>query len=186
MTEIRYKLSELDLLNFQMYTAGSSKQVARRRLFGRFLAPLLLCVFGLMLLSEGDGVVASVFFCFAVIFVVFMPALTKWRYRRHYLGHIREKCQGMLSTEATLRIDEDGLHSKTEDAESSLNFSGIESLAELKGLYLIKLKQSQTLLIPKGRMSGDILDTFMAALATQTNLRIEDHSALRWAEPQPI
>jgi hypothetical protein len=113
-----------------------------------------------------------------------MPGIIKKQHSRHFRSHIREKCQGLLAVEASLMIEDDGLRSKGQDSEGLIKYSGIESLTELEDLFLIKLKQSTTLIVPKSCLPDDEFRPFMECIAEKSALPLADHSDKPWAEPQ--
>lgn len=125
--EIDYSLTENDLLNFQMYSAGDSKAVQRRIAVGRYLLPAMCLVITIFFMLDSDPVVALAFFIAGLLLFAGMPCLIKWQHLRHFRNHMREKCQGLLAVEATLIIEDEGLRSKGQDSEGLLKYSGIES-----------------------------------------------------------
>jgi len=181
-TEIQYQITESDLLNFQMYSAGDSKAVRRRIRIGRIILPLICLLLAGLFWMDGDFSFALAFLIPGILFAVFMPGLIKRQHLRHFRNHIREKCQGMLAVEATLIIEDEGLRSKGRDGEGLLKYSGIESLAELEVLYLIKLKQSMTLIVPKSCLPENELRAFMECIAEKSALTLADHRNKPWAE----
>lgn len=180
--EIRYSLGENDLLNFQMYSAGESGSVRRRFKMTRFVVPVLFSAIGAWFWLTGGRAPAFAAWLVALVFMIWAPAIIRRQHIKHYRNHIREKCQGMLDTEATLCLESDGLRSQGEGSDGRIQFSAIESLAEVETLGLIKLKQGVTLLVPKASAGSDYA-AFMAALSERSGLAIEDHRAKRWAEP---
>ncbi len=182
--EICYSLTEDDLLNFQMYSAGESTAVKRRLMVGRFIVPVVCALLaGLFTLQGDDGGVALALLLLGVLFAVWMPSINKWQHQRHFKRHIREKCQGMLGAEASLRLEEGGMRSIAENSDGVIEYAGIESLGELDALFLIKLKQSLTILVPKERVRGDPVEAFIAALSEKAGLPVDDHRRKPWADP---
>jgi hypothetical protein len=165
-----------------MYFAGESQAVKRRLKVARFLVPVLCLLVGGLFWMTNDWPPAAAAWLVAVIFAIWSPTMIRWQHKRHFRNHIREKCQGMLNTEAVLRLEADGLRSQAESSDGIIKFTGIESLAEIEALYLIKLKQGLTILVPKATIEGALND-FMFALAEQCALPIEDRTHQRWAEP---
>lgn len=181
--EINYSLTESDLLNFQMYSAGDSKAVRRRILIGRCLLPLICLLLAGLFWLDGDVAFALAFFVPGVLFALFMSRIIKQQHRRHFRNHIRDKCQGMLETEARLIIEDEGLRSIGPDSEGLIKYSGIESLAELEALFLIKLKQGLTLIIPKSCWPESELHVFIERIAAKSALMLQDHRNRSWSEP---
>ncbi len=179
--EIRYSLVESDVLNFQMYSAGSSRAVSRRKLVGRLILLLVPGLMGLVFWSDGDRALAMAFVVFGISAAMVLPWLIKKQHRKHFKNHIREKCQGMLGAEVTLRLEDSGLRSSGSDSDGVVKYAGIETLIELDALFLIRLKQGLTLIVPKSDVSG--VASFMEMLSERADLAVQDHCSYPWAEP---
>ncbi|MGB0744791.1 MAG: YcxB family protein [Opitutales bacterium] len=154
----------------------------RRIVIGRVLLPLICLLLAGLFSLDGDWSLSLAFLIPGILFAVFMPCLIKAQHLRHFRNHIREKCQGLLAVEAALRIEEEGLRSKSQDGEGLIKYSGIESLVELEVLYLIKLKQSMTLIVPKSCLPENELRPFMERVAEKSALTLADHRDKPWAE----
>ncbi|WP_269524854.1 YcxB family protein [Coraliomargarita parva] len=178
--EITYSLTEDDFVAFQMYASGESKQQRKRRLRGRFLVPVIWGLIALYFVSDSDVVVGSVFLLGAVVWLLGYPAYAKWLYRRHFRNHLKENNRGQMNQEVTLRLETEGVFSSGVDSEGTLKYSGFDQLIELETLYLIRLKQGMTLLLPKERLASEELSSFMDAVSMRTELEIQDHRGRPW------
>lgn len=178
--EITYSLTEDDFLTFQMYSSGESKHQKKKRMRGRFLVPVMWSLIALYFFSSYDQVLGCVFLFFSVVWIVFYPAYSKWLHVRHFKSHIKENCRGKLDFEMVMRLEDEGLCSSGGDCEGTLRYSGIEELIELESLYLIRLKQSMALLLPRGRINKDHLEAFMREVSKRAGLPIKDHRTRHW------
>ncbi|MGZ0656575.1 YcxB family protein [Coraliomargarita sp. W4R72] len=181
-SEIRYSLTEAELLNFQMYTAGASAAIRQHILVGRLVVPLICAGFAAYYAFGSGFVLAGAFLAVALLFALGMPQAIKRRHQRHFREHIREKCQSLLGAEMALIIESEGLRSTGTESDGLIPYSGIESLSELEAMFLIKLKQSFTMIVPKSCLSEPELRAFIELIAEKCALPLQDHRRELWAE----
>lgn len=178
--EIKYKLAEEDLLEFQMFSSAQSKSHRRQRLSSSAWVILAWTGLGFYFLFLNNNLAAYLLFALAVLWLSFGKAILKWRYERHFLRCIRETRGELLDVEARLGINENELHSQTIDGHGNVAYLEIGALVELSGVFLIKLKQGLTLIIPKRSFTAGELDGFTQALSAKTGLPVQNESNYRW------
>lgn len=178
--EIKYKLEERDLLEAQMYSSTQKKSHRFQRLRSTVLVALTIGGAGSYFLTRGEIALGFALLGSALLWIIASKPIWKWRYKIHFIKHIKESNQGMIGIEATLRIDDENLFSQSSDGSGTLAYSGIESITELAGIYAIKLKQSLGLIIPKRELKSEDLRSFMQSVSEKTNLPIEDKTQYKW------
>jgi hypothetical protein len=180
-SKIRYSLTEAELLNFQMYTAGASAVVRQHLFVGRFVVPLICAGFAAYYAFGGGFVLAGAFLAVALLFTLGMPRAIKRRHQGHFKNHIREKCQGLLGVEMSLGIESEGLRSVGVDSAGLIPYRDIESLSELEAMFLIQLKQSFSMIVPKSCLSEPELRVFIQTIAEKCALPLRDHRHQLWS-----
>ncbi len=178
--EINYSLTQSDLLEFQMFTSAQTKSHRSQRLRSTLWIILICGGAGGYVFSKGEETFSYYFFGTALLWLVFSKHFLKWRYERHFKKHIEETKQGMIGVEASLEMDDTGLISKSADGTGNIDYNGIESLTELRGIFLIKLKQSLTLCNPKAAVEQEQLESFVKTLSERTSIPVTDESNYRW------
>ena len=163
-----------------MYSSGESEYQKKKRMRGRFLVSVIWGLIALYFLLSQEHKTGAVLLFASLFWFFFYPAYSKWIHIRHFRNHIRENYQGKLGVEATLKLEEEGVYSSGEDGVGRLKYSGIDALVELESLYLLRLKQSMTLLLPKKRIEKIRLEAFIGEVSRRTGLNIKDHRAKRW------
>lgn len=178
--EINYSLTEDNFLTFQMYSSGESEHQKNKRMRGRIIVPIIWGLIALYFFSSNEQVLGIVFLVVSVLWLFVYPVYSKWLHVRHFKNHIKENYRGKLDVEATLRLEEDGFYSSGGDNEGTLKYSGVDELVELESLYLIRLKQPMTLLLPRERIEKSRLEDFMKEVSKRTGLEIKDHRTRHW------
>ncbi|MFT4547293.1 MAG: hypothetical protein ACI8XO_000085 [Verrucomicrobiales bacterium] len=175
--EVSYSLSADDFLDFQMYSSGKSDEGRRRRNVHRWIMVAIAAGFGLLQLKSGSLPGAITFFCFTVLCFFFHSKYSAWRYRRHYRRSIAENYQGRIGIESTMRLQEDGAVSITDEGEGLLKYAAVKEMVELDATYLLILGSDVTLLFPKRQVS----DEFVRELAQRAEVEIRDECGMKWA-----
>lgn len=178
--KIVYRLTESDFLAFQMYCSGNSQQQKRRRLRGRFMVPVAWGLLALISFSIHEPLLGYLFSAVSVLWVIFYLHYSRWHHVRHFKNHIRENYQGRIGVEAAVQLEAEGLYASSSDGEGMMKYSGVEELVELDSLFLIRLKQATTLLLPRASVEKAQLEAFMKEVSKRTGLEIKNHSQMRW------
>ena len=178
--EIDYSLTEDDFITFQMYSSGESAQQRKKRRRRRFLVPILYSLIAVYFFSSQEPVIAGFFLAFSAVWLFLFPVYSRWQHRRYFRAYIKENYRSKIDGKTILRLEDEGLHSSGCDSEGTLKYSGVDELIELESLYLIRLKQAMTLLLPRERIEATQLDEFMKEVSTRTGLEIKDHKARCW------
>lgn len=163
-----------------MYSSGESEHQKKKRMRGRFMVPVIWSLIAFYCFSSHEQVLGIVFLVGSAAWLFLYPAYSKWLHIRHFKNHIKENYRGKLDAEAVLRLEDDGLHSSGGDSQGTLKYAGIDELVELETLYLIRLKQAMTLLLPRERIEKTHLEEFMKEVSKRAGLEIKDHRTRHW------
>lgn len=177
---ISYSLTEDDYLDFQMYTSillpSHQKQRFRSLLLPCFLGTLI----GVYAIIRSEPIMAACLFFYSGLWLVFNRKYTHWRYQQHFRKYIKETQSSNLGVEATITLGEHGLLSDSLKFAGSMEYSAIESITEIKSLWLIKLENENTVLIPKNGITQGDLGVFMKTLSQKSGIPLVNDSERRW------
>ncbi|MCH6258678.1 YcxB family protein [Puniceicoccaceae bacterium K14] len=178
MTLIRYSLSEEDYLEFQMYSSillpSHQKQRFRLLVLPCFLGVLL--AFFAFIRSEQTMAACLLFYC--GLWFVFNKKFTRWYFQLQFKKQITKMTN--LGAEASIRIEQEGLHSDSLNYDGVMRFDTIESLTEIENLFLVKLESSNSIILPKNGIAEGDLDAFMQTLSQRTNRPITNDEGRSW------
>lgn len=178
--EIKYKVSESDFLDYQMYVSGESDLQRKRRFLGRLIVPIFWGLLGLYFVYLNELDIGVLFLVLSVIYYFAYPSLSKWRYRRHFKQQIAENYGGKWGDETTVTLGEEELQTSGVNGEGKVRYSAVTDLVELESLYLIRLKPAMTLLVPKNGFEKKELAEFMKQASKRVKIEIKDHRARQW------
>jgi len=118
----------------------------------------------------------------AVISLIFYPFYLRWKYKKHFLNHIRENLKSNIGKTASIVINEDHILTFDEDeSESRINVKMIKSIHDLPQHYLIKLDGGKALILPKNKVNEPKqLQQDLIELAKSLSLSVEDNTKWDW------
>lgn len=176
--KITYSLSADDLLQYQLYFISQNKSLKRRRVVMRWLIGTIYIVIGFQLYYSRDTVSSLLIFGgFGLIWLIFYPYYSRWRYRNYYKKQILESNPTKIDKETILEFEANYLFAKDGTSESKIDYNGIHQLIELKNQLLIKLDNASSIVIPKGNVENLAeLKIFLE----QRNIPFVDNSGWKW------
>lgn len=174
--EYHYTLEEEDFLDFQLFTASQSLQIAKKRRKQWILLTSIPLLFALSFYFQRNMALVNYFSVIAVIFSVFYPTYFKWRYIQHYKSYNQENYAQRFGQPITLKIYTDYIFSKDQSGESKINRSEIEGVDEIQRLIFIKISNGHALVIPKHKINITSLKHDFKRL----NLEIKEHLNWKW------
>ena len=92
---------------------------------------------------------ASLLPALGILWLVFYPYYSGWRYKNHFRKHVNENYQNRINKDIELVIDENGLLLKDPGAETKIKASEINELIETPLHYFIKLNTNVSVIVPK-------------------------------------
>lgn len=147
--QLKYTLTEADFLELQLFLAKESSAFRRSMQRNRWIiGAIFLVLFGLSA-QVGNWSLASVYLVAALLVIIFFPFYLRWRYRRHYLGHIQEFYSERIGTPYEVELAPPVLVLRDAAAEGKVQLSELGNMFELPERFLIELPAGQYLNIPK-------------------------------------
>ncbi len=151
---LKYKLINSDFLEYQLYTSSKSEATKKRLRNIRIFIPIAYLLFGLYLWNR-DGQVSGLimFGILALLWFIFYPKYAKWKYKRHFLNHIKEHYSNRINKPVELDLNDDFVDTKDHASESGIKASELKKLIELPNHYFLKMSTDLSLIIPKNAIS---------------------------------
>lgn len=147
---LNYKLSNLDFLEYQLYTSSKSKLHKKKRFRSRIIVPIIYLLLGLYTVNKNqDNRIGIIFVAIAVIWFLFYPMYSKWRYKKHFQKHVKENYKNRIDKQVSIDFDKKSMNVKDFTSESKINGTELKELIETKNHYFIKLTTDLSLIIPK-------------------------------------
>ena len=147
---INYQLTNSDFLEYQLYTSSKSELHKKRRFRSRIIVPIIYVLFGLYLANKnGDNGIGIVFAGIGILWFVFYPLYSKWRYKNHFKKHVEENYKNRINKPVEIDFDENSVNAKDFTSESKINGTELKELIETKDHFFIKLTTDLSLIVPK-------------------------------------
>ena len=147
---INYQLTNSDFLEYQLYASSKSKLHKKRRFQSRVIIPIIYIIFGLYLANKNrDNIIGIVFVGVGLLWLVFYPMFSKWRYKRHFTKHVEENYKNRVNKPVEIDFDENSVNAKDFTSESKISGAELKELIETKNHFFIKLTTDLSLIIPK-------------------------------------
>ena len=140
---------ENDFLTYQLYTASKSLRIKKARSRSRLIMTITsLCVAYLFFSNEND-ILGYYFLGISILALLFYPLFTRWRYKQHYLKHIRETYKNRIGEVGELEFETDTIRTKDRTGEVKIYKSEIEEVNEIRDYYFLKTRSGVSLIISK-------------------------------------
>ncbi len=151
---INYNLSHSDFLAYQLYTSSKSKLHNKKRLRSRVIIPIFYILLALFnFYKKGTytlGIGFIIIIIIAIIWFVFYPTYSKWRYKKLFNKHIKEHYKNRINKPIEISFNEDGvLNTKDFISESKISGTELKAFIETTEHVFIKLASDLSLVIPK-------------------------------------
>ncbi|NRD20952.1 YcxB family protein [Winogradskyella eckloniae] len=153
--KLEYTLNFSDFLEYQLYVSSKSELHKKNRNKSRIVVPIIYIILGAFILFIKKTELAIAFFGFAVLWFLFYPLYSKWKYKKHFEKHIKENYKNRIGKKATLNFDKDADFIEASDfgTQTKIQDSEFDKLIELKDYYFLRLKSELSLIIPKRAVS---------------------------------
>ena len=177
-----FSLEESDYLTHQLFVVSTSKPAVWRRRRSWILITLAFLCLAWVFQKESNEFLRNYFIGISIISLIFYPFYSRWRYKKHYSNHINENLSQNFGKEVTIEfLDE---HFLTQDAfgsESKISYSQVQSFNELPEHFLVRLNNSQSLILPKNKTEPiDELRRGLTELASKLGFNINDNTSWKW------
>jgi len=173
MHRIEYKLTEQDLLKFNLYYSANSDLHRKYRRRYRLFVPVAYAVLALLLCLLHSFVVASIFAAVGVGWFFLSPMWMRRRYRKQYEKQIRETIGDSLRDPITLELQPDGICSSSYIGESKYRYSAVDRIEENDGYTYIFIGKGMALILPHDRIPKDAGRSLVAEIARRKQEAIQ-------------
>lgn len=173
---IEYSLSEEDYLNYHVFAASKSEKTKKRKRKDWILVTLSFLLLALVFYNHEEMSLAFYFGLLSLASGLFYPRFFKWRYKKHYLSHIRDNYSKYLGRVLELEIQEDRISIMDDSTESTLKLSEFEKVDETARHFFLKISNATAIIIPKRELTN--IDALRQKLKA-VGLKIE--TDLDWA-----
>jgi len=89
------------------------------------------------------------FAVFGILWFLFYPLYSKWRYKNHFRKHVEENYKNRINKLVEIDFDENSLNAKDFTSESRIKGTELKELIETKDHFFIKLQTDLSLIVPK-------------------------------------
>jgi len=173
--KIDFKLTSEDFLEHQLFSSSQSKLHQKDRAKKRMILPIVYIILGVISFAI-DIIELSIFLLvFAIIWIVFYPAFSKYRYKKHFQKYIAETFKHLIDQPVEIKIGESTLNVKDVTFETTLNTTKLKELIETKNHFFIKLVTDLSFIVPK-----HAIDNKEAFKNRMTALGVTYVDALNW------
>ena len=171
-------LNEKDFLEYQLYTASKSKRIKKKRIIVWISTTFFFLILGFLFHESNNIFLRNYFLIAGLISLVLFPFYQRWKYKKHYLKHIRENHKNKFGIESNVEFNKDFLMTSDQNSEGKIKMSEIEQINEISGHIFIKTKTGESLIIPKEKIQ---VEKFIQDLSSITNeLNINWNKELGW------
>ncbi len=148
--EFYFKLQKQDYLTHQLYVANHTPFILYKQETLKWLFSLIYVGLGVLFFVNSFALwQGAVFILLGVVWFVYFPILYKKRYKKSYGRLIDENFKEVLEKKIAIKIDKQFIKTGNGESEASVEVSELDSLIELKELFLLNLVSGMTLIIPK-------------------------------------
>ncbi|MBD8489756.1 YcxB family protein [Echinicola sp. CAU 1574] len=177
-----FSLDESDYLTYQLFNSSTSKQSLKNRRRSWLLVTGAFALLAFVTYNNKDEVLGIYFGVLSIISFIFYPFYIRWKYKKHFLSHIREHLASNFGKKASLEFQKDYILAFDEnESESKINLKSVKSIHELPEHHLIRLDGGQTLILPKQKTNNlHQLESDLNQLAKSLGLTIMDNTKWTW------
>ncbi len=177
--KLKYKLRFSDFLEYQLYASSKSKLHKKNRKKIRIIVPVIYFAIASLLSYINFVNQAIVIFGIAILWYLFYPLYSKWKYRKHFKNHVKENYKNRIGKELSIDFHENADFLETYDsgAETKIKYSEFDKLIEIREHYFLRLKSGLSFIIPK----REVIDhEKFKKLFSDLNLEYSDESNWKW------
>lgn len=179
---LTYTVSDSDYLNYQLYVASKSPQIAKKRRRVRVLVPVAYVIMALYGYFKENYTMAITFAVVAILWWLLYPLRDRKIYINHYKRFIQENLQTAEKRNVTLEISPSFFVARDGENESKIGTAELAAINETGELFLIRLKTAQTFILPKSAFSNtEEIERFLKDLAWKQHVPYTSELNWKWA-----
>lgn len=171
--EIRYRLTEEDYVNFNMFHVKNSKSARRMLNVQRFVTPIIFLAFAYIFSNIADASLFGLLITFSiagVLWILFYPAYFYRVIMRNAKKMIKDGNNEGLLGEHHLVMTEEGIVDSTSFGETKVSWLGIKDFQEDSGYFYLYNSAVSAYIIPKRHLiSVEETRAYIQSRLTKTN-----------------
>lgn len=149
--EIEYELTKEDFLDFNLNHAHNSKTVKKSLFYQRYVVAIIFLIIPVILSKTLKIPVRSIlpsFLIAFVIWIIFYPKYFWWQINKNVARTLSESEDNKFAASYSLIIDEEGMVSKGENAETVRNWECVQKIEKTDKNILIYTSPVEAIIIP--------------------------------------
>jgi len=174
-----YSLDENDYLSYQLHSAATNKRIKAKRKKEWIFTAITFISLGMLLYSNDNRFLGNYFIGATILTIFCFPFYSRWRYKNHYLRHIKETYKNIFGKEVTLIISDSILQTNDDSGQSSVNISQLIEINETGQHFFLKMLSGQSVIVPKNKL--DNLQEFsLTVKEISVKLNIKHNIDINW------
>lgn len=150
--EFTYRLDANDFLQYQLFTASKSKQIARRKLYGWLVFTLAAALFALYCFFNDSTSLAIYFGVIALIWGLFYPKYFSWKHDKHYKSFVAKNYENRFGKITRVTFSKTHIIATDDSGEGKIKITEIANVNETSHHLFITFLSGVSLIIPKNEL----------------------------------
>ncbi|GAB5399228.1 MAG: hypothetical protein Aureis2KO_08130 [Aureisphaera sp.] len=114
------------------------------------MIPIIYVLLGIFIANQNEKLgIGIALIAFGVLWFVFHPLYSKWRYKNHFKKHVEENYKNRINVPIEIDFDKNSLDARDFTSQSRISGTELKELIETKSHFFIKLTTDISLIIPK-------------------------------------
>jgi len=175
--ELEFSLSKEDILTGALFLVSQTSITKKRKFREQYIYPVIYCIMmGVLFYINNffNGIIISVLM--TILWMSLYPFLLKFLIRKN----INKQKKNTEKARVTIKITNDYLDVVDQSGESKIKMPDINRIIEIKDYFLIGIKQTGHLTIPKNQIDTIILNAFIKKISELSNIELTDMMNWKW------
>ena len=178
--KITISLTEIDFLINLLYLVTSKEEFKKNNLRNRLLFPGFFLIFALIFFLYDKTKLFQAMLILSFTWAALFPLYKGWFMKKYYKAYIAKHYQGSFNVPTVYTIAKDVLKIKNQHVNSTVPFSDIEKIIEIKTHFFVVLKDESTLIFPKILAKEQLNLGFIDKLSEKSKIAIEHNLSWKW------
>ena len=180
--EISYKLYEKDFFTLNLYTAYQSKLFVKQKRNTIIFFTCILLYLSYIANNDGDSLGVIIYFALAILFVLIYPSFSAYSYNKKGLRIVSDVYGNKIGKTININLKDDGVFVNDDYTETKISLEGFILCTELKGHFILNLKNGSVYIIPKWAISTDELRIKLLSLG----ISLTDDTKWSWQKASSL
>ncbi len=182
MISLNYKLDKDDHLAYQLFVASKSERIIKKRKRATYRLPVIYLVLAGILLYAGRIDAGLIFIMIALLWIIFYPIYERYRYVKHYKGHVADILSKQIDNEAHVELDIAEIKTKDESGEATMKIEKISEINETGTHFFIRFDPAMGLVLPKDKIANvDEIKDWIKTVKEKYQLRTTSEPEWKWS-----